>query len=82
MGASVALLAIAQILAPVVVVFGAEASIGTKWQTALIVAAAAPATAPTITYAVFRRRNASGPFVDRAFGIPARSECETPRRGR
>ena len=77
MGASVVLLAIAQILAPLVVVFGAEASIGMRWQTALIVAAAAPATAPTITYAVFRRRNASGPFVDRAFGILAINDAAT-----
>ena len=77
MGASVALLAIAQLLAPLAVVYGAEALIGVKWQTALIVAAAAPATAPTITYAVIRRRNASGPFIDRAFGILAINDAAT-----
>jgi Kef-type K+ transport system membrane component KefB len=77
MGASVALLAIAQLLAPLAVVFGAEALIGMNWQTALIVAAAAPATAPTITYAVIRRRNASGPFIDRAFGILAINDAAT-----
>ena len=77
MGLSVVMLAIAQILAPVVAVFVAEALIGMRWQTALIVAAAAPATAPTITYAVFRRRNASGPFVDRAFGILAINDAAT-----
>jgi len=77
LGVSVALLAIAQILAPLVFVFTAETLIGMKWQTALIVAAAAPATAPTITYAVFRRRNASGPFVDRAFGILAINDAAT-----
>ena len=77
MGASIVLLAIAQLLAPLAMVFGAEALIGMKWQTALIVAAAAPATAPTITYAVIRRRNASGPFVDRAFGILAINDAAT-----
>ena len=76
-GVSIALLAIAQLLAPLAVVFGAEALIGMKWQTALIVAAAAAATAPTITYAVIRRRNASGPFVDRVFGILAINDAAT-----
>ncbi|HTO80113.1 MAG TPA: cation:proton antiporter [Methylocystis sp.] len=77
MGASIAGLAIAQLLVPLLMVFGAEALIGLKWQTALIVAAAAPATAPTITYAVIRRRDASGPFVDRAFGILAINDAAT-----
>jgi len=77
MGESVVLLAIAQIVTPLGFVFAAEALIGLSWQTALIVAAAAPATAPTITYAVFRRRNASGPFVDRAFGILAINDAAT-----
>lgn len=76
-GVGVVLLAIAQLLLPLVIVFGAEALIGMHWQTALIVAAAAPATAPTITYAVIRRRNASGPFIDRAFGILAFNDAAT-----
>jgi len=76
-GASIALLAIAQLLAPLVLVFGAEALIGVKWQTALIVAAASAATAPTITYAVIRRRKASGPFIDRTFGILAINDAAT-----
>jgi Kef-type K+ transport system membrane component KefB len=44
---------------------------GFSWSTAVIVAAVAPATAPTTTYAIVRRRNASGPFVDRALAILA-----------
>ncbi|ARN80280.1 cation:proton antiporter [Methylocystis bryophila] len=77
LGTSVALLAIAQLLVPFAIVMGTEALIGMKWQAALIVAAAAPATAPTITYAVIRRRNASGPFIDRAFGILALNDAAT-----
>ena len=76
-GVSVALLAVAQLLLPFAFVFVAEAVIGMKWQIALIVAAAAPATAPTITYAVIRRRNASGPFVDRTFGVLAINDAAT-----
>jgi len=77
MGVGVVLLATAQLLAPFAVVLGAEALIGMKWQTALIVAAASAATAPTITYAVIRRRNASGLFTDRAFGVLAINDAAT-----
>ena len=76
-GTSVAWLTLAQLLAPLAAVFGAETLIGMQRPTALIVAAVAPVTAPTVTYAMIRRRNASGPFVDRALGILAINDAAT-----
>jgi Kef-type K+ transport system membrane component KefB len=76
-GSSVAWLALAQIIAPLAIVFVAEVFIGMRWQTALIVAAAACVTSPTVTYAVIRRHGASGPFVDRALGILAINDAAT-----
>jgi Kef-type K+ transport system membrane component KefB len=70
-GRSVAWLAAAQLLTPLILVFVAEMLTGLALQTALIIAAVAPATAPTTTFAVIRRRQASGPFVDRALGVLA-----------
>lgn len=70
-GSSIGLLTLFQLLAPPAAVFGALTLLGLPWPTAIIAAAVSPATAPTTTYAVVRRRNASGPFVDRALGILA-----------
>ena len=71
LGASTALLALAQLIAPLVLVLATEAASGVSVQIALLVAAVAPATAPTVTYSVIGRRRASGPFVDRALGVLA-----------
>jgi Kef-type K+ transport system membrane component KefB len=70
-GRSVVWLAAAQLLTPLILVFGAERLTGLPLQTALIVAAVAPATAPTTTFSVIRRRQASRPFIDRALGVLA-----------
>jgi Kef-type K+ transport system membrane component KefB len=76
-GRSIALLALAQLLAPMLLVAAAELTVGTAIAAVLIVAAIAPATAPTTTYAVIQRRNASGPFVDRVLGILAINDAAT-----
>lgn len=70
-GRSVALLAAAQLLAPMLLVLAVLLTLGLAWPTALIAAAVAPVTAPTTTYAVIRRRKAEGAFVDRALAILA-----------
>jgi Kef-type K+ transport system membrane component KefB len=70
-GRSIVLLAVAQLLAPLALVLAAEGALGLALPTALIVAAAAPMTAPTTTFSVIQRRQATGPFVDRALGILA-----------
>jgi Kef-type K+ transport system membrane component KefB len=77
LGASIVWLALAQLLAPLLAVLAALTLVGLSWPTALIAAAVAPATAPTTTYAIFRRRNASGPFVDRALGVLAVNDAAT-----
>jgi Kef-type K+ transport system membrane component KefB len=76
-GRSIALLAFAQLLAPFVLVLIGETLAGVALATALIVAAVAPATAPTTTYAVIKRLNASGPFVDRVLGVLAINDAAT-----
>lgn len=70
-GRSVVLLAAAQLLAPFALVLAGQTLLGLALPAALILAAVAPATAPTTTYSVIRRREASGPFVDRALGVLA-----------
>lgn len=77
LGASIVGLALAQLLAPLLAVLAALTLVGLSWPTALIAAAVAPATAPTTTYAIFRRRNATGPFVDRALGVLAVNDAAT-----
>ncbi len=74
-GASIVLLAAAQLLAPLVLVGAVLLLAGLAWPVALIAAAASPVTAPTTTYAVIRRRKASGPFVDRALAILALNDA-------
>jgi Kef-type K+ transport system membrane component KefB len=76
-GRSVILLAAAQLIAPVVLVFIAETMAGLPVAAALIVSAVAPATAPTTTYAVIQRWGASGPFVDRVLGVLAINDAVT-----
>jgi Kef-type K+ transport system membrane component KefB len=70
-GGGIGFLTLLQLLAPLFAVLAVIAIGGFSWSTAVIVAAVAPATAPTTTYAIVRRRNASGPFVDRALAILA-----------
>jgi hypothetical protein len=70
-GTSIALLALAQLLAPFAFVSIGETMAGMTLATALIVSAVAPATAPTTTYSVINRLEASGPFVDRVLGVLA-----------
>lgn len=70
-GARVGWLALVQLVAPMLAVLAALSALRLPWPTALIAAAVSPATAPTTTYAVVRRLNASGPFVDRALGVLA-----------
>ncbi len=77
LGASIVWLALFQLVAPLLAVAAALAMVGLSWPTALIAAAVAPATAPTTTYAIIRRRNASGPFVDRALGVLAVNDAAT-----
>ncbi|QLH38800.1 MAG: cation:proton antiporter [Defluviicoccus sp.] len=74
-GRSIVLLATAQLLAPFFVVLAAESVMGLAFPTALVLAAVAPATAPTTTYSVIRRLNASGPFVDRVLGVLALNDA-------
>ncbi len=76
-GWSIALLALAQLLAPFVLVLVGEAMAGATLVTTLIVSAVATATAPTTTYAVINRLNASGPFVDRVLGVLAINDATT-----
>lgn len=76
-GWSIAVLALAQLLAPFALVLAGETMAGMVLTTALIVAAVAPATAPTTTYAVIKRLNASGPFVDRVLGVLAINDATT-----
>jgi Kef-type K+ transport system membrane component KefB len=76
-GASIVWLALLQLVVPLVAVLTALRMAGLSWPTALIAAAVAPATAPTTTYAIFRRRNAAGPFVDRALGVLAINDAAT-----
>lgn len=71
LGASIGWLTLIQMIVPMVLVLTALVELGLPWATALIAAAVSPATAPTTTYAVMRRRNATGPFVDRALGVLA-----------
>lgn len=74
-GRSIALLALAQLIAPFVLVLIAERMAGVTLATTLIVSAVACTTAPTTTYAVITRRNASGPFIDRVLGILAMNDA-------
>ena len=74
-GRSVVLLAVAQLLAPFALVLAGETLAGLALPAALILAAVAPATAPTTTYSVIRRREAVGPFVDRALGVLALNDA-------
>jgi NhaP-type Na+/H+ or K+/H+ antiporter len=76
-GWSIAVLALAQLLAPFAFVLIGETMAGMALTTALVVAAVAPATAPTTTYAVIKRLNASGPFVDRVLGVLAINDATT-----
>jgi Kef-type K+ transport system membrane component KefB len=76
-GRSIALLALAQLLAPFAFVFIGETMTGLALTTALIVSAVAPATAPTTTYAVIKRLDASGPFIDRVLGVLAINDAAT-----
>jgi Kef-type K+ transport system membrane component KefB len=76
-GRSVATIAAVQLLAPLIVVFAAGLLFGLSTPAALVVAAVAPATAPTTTYSVIRRLNASGPFVERVIGILALNDVVT-----
>jgi len=76
-GWSIAMLAAAQLLAPFAFVLIGETMAGMALATALIVAAVAPATAPTTTYAVIKRLNASGPFVDHVLGVLAINDATT-----
>jgi hypothetical protein len=70
-GRSIALLALAQLLIPFILVFVAEMMAGLSVPAALIVSAVAPATAPTTTYTVIQRLEASGLFVDCVLGVLA-----------
>ncbi len=74
-GGSVVLMAAAQLLAPVALVLAGESLLGLALPAALILAAVAPATAPTTTYSVIRRREATGPFIDRALGVLALNDA-------
>jgi Kef-type K+ transport system membrane component KefB len=76
-GRSTALLALAQLVAPFVLVFAAEPLAGMAVPAALLVAGVAPATAPTTTYSVIRRREATGVFADRTLGILAVNDAAT-----
>jgi Kef-type K+ transport system membrane component KefB len=76
-GWSIAILALAQLLAPFGLVLIGETMAGMALTTALIVAAVAPATAPTTTYAVIKRLGASGPFIDRVLGVLAINDATT-----
>lgn len=76
-GRSIALLALAQLLAPFALVWIGETMAGAALTIALIVAAVAPATAPTTTYSVIKRLEASGPFVDRVLGVLAINDAAT-----
>ncbi|WP_210209049.1 cation:proton antiporter [Roseiarcus fermentans] len=76
-GRSAAALAILQLAAPMLAVLAALLLAGYSWPTAVIAAAVAPATAPTTTYAVVQRRQASGPFVDRLLAILAINDAAT-----
>lgn len=76
-GPSVILLAAAQLITPIVLVFIAETMAGLPVPAALIVSAVAPATAPTTTYAVMQRLGASGPFAGRVLGILAINDAVT-----
>jgi Kef-type K+ transport system membrane component KefB len=76
-GRSTGLLALAQLVAPLVLVFAGEPLAGMALPAALLVAGVAPATAPTTTYSVFRRREATGVFADRALGILAINDAAT-----
>src|SRR5271165_47896 len=76
-GMSLIGLALAQLVAPLLAVLGALTGGGFPLPTALIIAAVAPVTAPTTTYAVIERRNATGPFVDRALGVLAINDAAT-----
>jgi Kef-type K+ transport system membrane component KefB len=76
-GRSVVWLASAQLVAPFILVGGAALLLGIAWPAALVMAAVSPVTAPTTTYAVIRRLNASGPFVERALGILAINDAIT-----
>jgi Kef-type K+ transport system membrane component KefB len=76
-GRSTALLALAQLAAPFVLVLAATPLVGVSLPAALLAAGVAPATAPTTTYAVIRRREATGRFVDRALGILAINDAAT-----
>ena len=76
-GRSTALLALVQLVAPLLLVFAAEPLAGMALPAALLVAGVAPATAPTTTYAVIRRREATGIFADRALGILAINDAAT-----
>jgi Kef-type K+ transport system membrane component KefB len=74
-GRSVVLLTVAQLLAPLALVLAGETFLGLALPAALILAAVAPATAPTTTYSVIRRRQATGPFIDRALGVLALNDA-------
>ncbi len=76
-GGDVAWLTFFQLLAPMITVLAALVVSRLSLPTAMIVAAVAPATAPATTYAVVKRRNASGPFVDRALAILAINDAAT-----
>ena len=70
-GRAILLLALAQLAVPFALVLAAECALGLGLPAALILAAVAPMTAPTTTFTVIRRRQATGPFVDRVLGILA-----------
>lgn len=70
-GYGVALVALGQLLMPFFLVLIAETMAGLSLPAALIVAAIAPATAPTTTYAIIKRSGSRGSFVDRVFGVLA-----------
>jgi len=76
-GSSTAVLALVQLVAPLALVLAAEPLVGMALPAAILVAGVAPATAPTTTYAVIRRREATGIFVDRALGILAINDAAT-----
>jgi Kef-type K+ transport system membrane component KefB len=76
-GWSIAVLALAQLLAPFALVVIGETMAGMALTTAIVVAAVAPATAPTTTYAVINRLHATGPFVDRVLGVLAINDATT-----
>ena len=76
-GGDVAWLTFFQLLAPMITVLAALVVSRLSLPTAMIVAAVAPATAAATTYAVVKRRNAPGPFVDRALAILAINDAAT-----